>query len=148
MTAASVELLTRAGARLLLRCSISVNYLQPGLQVLGQHYDARKIVFPSPRDITLSPVSPDDVLLKDSRTTRPPVSVSGYTVICWKTQHTMRSQPSTASVSGHWVLLGCCFHLVWPSQSYLGCPSQFSRGNWEERKNFDLIVLWLNRLIK
>lgn len=70
MTAASVELLTGAGASLLLRCGINMDVIWSELQVLGQHCEARSIVLTSPKDGSLSPVSPEDVLLEDSHGVR------------------------------------------------------------------------------
>lgn len=66
ITAASVELLTGAGAALLLRCGINVDVVWSVLQVLDQHCEARAIVLPSPKDGSLGPVGPEDVLLEDS----------------------------------------------------------------------------------
>lgn len=66
MTAASIELLTRAGAALLLGCSINVDVIWTILHVLGQHSEARAVVLSSPEDASLSPVSPENVLLEDS----------------------------------------------------------------------------------
>lgn len=40
------------------------------LQVLGQHREARAIVFSSPKDSSLSPVGPENVLLEDSHSVR------------------------------------------------------------------------------
>ena len=70
MTAASVELLTGAGAALLLGCSINMDVVWSVLQVLGQHCKARAIFLSSPEDASLSPVSPENVLLEDSHGVR------------------------------------------------------------------------------
>lgn len=70
ITAASVELLTGAGAALLLRRGINVDVVWSVLQVLGQHCYARPIDFPRPEDGFLRPVSPEDVLLEDSHSVR------------------------------------------------------------------------------
>ena len=66
MTAASVELLTRAGAALLLGRSVNVDVVRSVLQVLGQHRKARAIVLSGPEDGFLGPVGPENVLLEDS----------------------------------------------------------------------------------
>lgn len=66
VTAASVELLTGAGAALLLGCSVNMNVVRPVLQVLRQYCEARAIVLSCPKDASLSPVGPENVLLKDS----------------------------------------------------------------------------------
>lgn len=66
MTAASVELLTGAGADLLFRCSINMDVVWSIQQVLGQHCEARAIILASPKDGSLGPVGPEDVLLEDS----------------------------------------------------------------------------------
>lgn len=66
MTAASIELLTKAGASLLLRLSINVNVIWSVLQILGYLCDARAIILSSPEHTSFSPVGPEDVLLIDS----------------------------------------------------------------------------------
>lgn len=66
MTTASIKLLTRAGAALLLRAGINVDVIWSVLQVLGQHCKARAIILPCPKDSSLCPVGPEDVLLENS----------------------------------------------------------------------------------
>lgn len=66
MAAASIELETETGAHLLFRTSINMDVIWSVLQVLRQDSKARTTIFPSPKDGSLSPVSPEDVLLKDS----------------------------------------------------------------------------------
>lgn len=66
MAAASIELLTGAGAALLLRSSINMDVIWAILQVLCQNCEARATIFLSPKDSVLCPVSPEDVLLEDS----------------------------------------------------------------------------------
>lgn len=66
ITAASVELLTGAGATLLLRCGINMDVVWSVLQVLDQHCEARAVILPGPKDASLGPVGPKDVLLEDS----------------------------------------------------------------------------------
>lgn len=70
MTAASIKLLTGAGAALLLRSGIHMNVIWSVLQVLSQHCKARAIILLSPKDGSLSPVGPEDVLLEDSHGVR------------------------------------------------------------------------------
>lgn len=70
MTTASVELLAGAGAALLLRCSVDVDVIWAVLQVLDQHCEAGAIILPSPKDGSLSPVRPEDVLLEYSHGVR------------------------------------------------------------------------------
>ncbi len=70
MTAASIELLTGAGAALLLRCGINMDVVWSVLQVLGQYCEARAIILVSPKDGSLRPVGPEDVLLEDSHGVR------------------------------------------------------------------------------
>lgn len=70
MAAASIELLTGAGAALLLRSSINMDVIWSILQVLCQHCEARATIFLSPKDSFLRPVSPEDVLLEDSHGVR------------------------------------------------------------------------------
>lgn len=66
VTTASVELLTEAGATLLLRCSIDMDVIWPVLQVLSYHSKARAIILPGPKHSSLGPVGPENVLLEDS----------------------------------------------------------------------------------
>lgn len=67
VTAASVELLTGAGAALLLRCGVNVDVVWTELQVLSQHYKTRAIVFSGSEYASLCPVGPENVLLEDSQ---------------------------------------------------------------------------------
>lgn len=66
MTTASIELQAGAGAILLFRCCKSMDVIWAVLHVLDQHCKARAIIFPSPKDGSLCPVSPEDVLLEYS----------------------------------------------------------------------------------
>lgn len=66
MAAASIKLLTEAGAHLLFRSGVNMDVIWSILQVLHQDSEARPTVFPSPKDGSLSPISPEDVLLEDS----------------------------------------------------------------------------------
>ena len=70
MTAASIELLTGARAALLLRGSINMDVVWSVLHVLGQYYEARAIILPSPEDASFCPVGPEDVLLEDGHGVR------------------------------------------------------------------------------
>lgn len=70
MTAASVELLTGAGAALLLRSGINVDVVGTVLHFLSYHCEARAIILRSPKHSSLRPVGPEDVLLEDSHSVR------------------------------------------------------------------------------
>lgn len=70
MTAASVELLTEAGAALLLRSGINMDVVGTVLHFLSHHCEARAIIFRSPKQSSLRPVGPEDVLLEDSHGVR------------------------------------------------------------------------------
>lgn len=64
MTAASIELLTGAGAHLLFRACVNMNVIWSVLQVLRQDSKARTTILSCPEDGSLSPISPEDVLLE------------------------------------------------------------------------------------
>lgn len=66
MTTASIELQAGAGAVVLFRLCINMDAIWAVLHVLHQHCKARAIIFPSPIDGSLSPVSPEDILLEYS----------------------------------------------------------------------------------
>lgn len=70
MTAASIELLTEAGAALLLRSSMDMDVIWSVLQLLGQDSKVRAVVLSCPENGSLSPVCPEDVLLEDSQGVR------------------------------------------------------------------------------
>lgn len=65
MTATTVELLTEAGAALLLGSRINMDDVWPVLHILGQHRKARAIILPSPEYTSLGPVRPENILLED-----------------------------------------------------------------------------------
>lgn len=64
MTAASIELLAGAGALLLFRACVNMDVIWPVLHVLRQDSEARTTIFSCPEDGSLSPISPEDVLLE------------------------------------------------------------------------------------
>lgn len=66
VTAASIELLTGAGAHLLFRACVNMNVIWSVLQVLRQDSKARTAIFSCPEDGSLCPISPEDVLLEHS----------------------------------------------------------------------------------
>lgn len=67
VTAASIELLTGAGAALLLRCGVNMDVVWTVLQILSQHSKARAVVLSSPEHASLGPVGPENVLLEDGQ---------------------------------------------------------------------------------
>lgn len=64
MTTASVELLTEAGALLLLRACIDMDVTGSILQFLDQHCKTGAVVLSCPEHRTLCAVCPEDVLLE------------------------------------------------------------------------------------
>lgn len=66
VAAASVKLLTKAGAALLLGGCINMDVIRLVLHVLGQHCNAGAVILLGSIDASFGPVRPEDVLFVDS----------------------------------------------------------------------------------